>query len=326
MTLILALANRDYSVQVSDRRLTSLGAVVDEETCKGGALETGDARLAFGFTGIARVLGFEIRRWIMSTLLECGPPDHIAQFVLERFRSRASQDFVNLPQLGRLRPEDKRITIIFSGFLYSESPPRVVYAMLSNFQDFNTGEDSPSAWPEFRSFYARERRPWTGEITSVQRIGQHMVAPGEVLEPLRALLERRLPMKAVVGKAIRLLVRLADTSGARGTIGKQITWISIPSDPSKAVETGYYATLPSRAIWIAGMVTTVTGFVWDDAMVRLEDQEDQEPIVVPRVRKNAPCPCASGAKYRACHGSRTRSEMWWMPHLDPQNRTLSRRG
>lgn len=70
MTLILSLANKDFVIQVSDRRLSSNGRIIDEDSNKSTYLVTDDSRMLFGFTGIAQYKSFVTRRWILDTLVK----------------------------------------------------------------------------------------------------------------------------------------------------------------------------------------------------------------------------------------------------------------
>jgi hypothetical protein len=71
MTLILTLGNCDQIIQLADRRLTVNGRLQDDELNKAGIFICANARLAFGFTGLARTHGFETQRWLLSALSEC---------------------------------------------------------------------------------------------------------------------------------------------------------------------------------------------------------------------------------------------------------------
>lgn len=51
MTLILSLGNLDHIVQISDRRLTINGKLVEDESNKCGVLFCLNARMGFGYTG-----------------------------------------------------------------------------------------------------------------------------------------------------------------------------------------------------------------------------------------------------------------------------------
>lgn len=65
MTLILGLANQQQVILISDRRLSVNGKVVEDESNKAATLNLQDARLAVGFTGLARAGRFQTRRWLL---------------------------------------------------------------------------------------------------------------------------------------------------------------------------------------------------------------------------------------------------------------------
>ena len=70
MTFILTLGNGDQVIQLSDRRLTVDGTLHDDESNKAGVLISDDARLAFGFTGLARIGSFATQQWLAAALNE----------------------------------------------------------------------------------------------------------------------------------------------------------------------------------------------------------------------------------------------------------------
>jgi|HubBroStandDraft_1064217.scaffolds.fasta_scaffold314307_1 hypothetical protein len=76
MTLILALGNSDQVIQVADRRLSWNGQLREDEASKAGLLECLNARLAFGFTGLAQWPGFDTRDWLLDALRDSGPPEY----------------------------------------------------------------------------------------------------------------------------------------------------------------------------------------------------------------------------------------------------------
>jgi|ERR1035437_653376 hypothetical protein len=171
MTLILTLGNSDQMIQVSDRRLSWEGNVVEDESSKAGLLTCSNARLGFGFTGLAKFGEFRTRDWLLDTLLKSGPPEFTAKDILERLRLRASETFRLDPALSSSHRAHRRLSIMFSGYLYHHVPPLAAFAILTNFQDFQSGQDRAEAWDEFRLEFASERRPWDGEPTLIQRVG-----------------------------------------------------------------------------------------------------------------------------------------------------------
>jgi hypothetical protein len=97
MTLLIALANRDFIAHVADRRLSASGKIVEEEEGKLGSLLCNDARFLYGFTGLAKAGSFQTRRWILECLYECAPPDFTLYNTLQRFKDRATRDFIQMP-------------------------------------------------------------------------------------------------------------------------------------------------------------------------------------------------------------------------------------
>src|ERR1051325_2606816 len=140
MTLILALGNSDQMIQLSDRRLSWDGQVVEDEASKAGLLICLNARLVFGFTGLAKAGDFKTRDWLLDAIQDCGPPahDHSLDGILERLRIRATETFCQHADLRGLQRKDKRLSIMFSGYMHAKVPPLLAFALLSNYQNFET--------------------------------------------------------------------------------------------------------------------------------------------------------------------------------------------
>ena len=308
MTMILALANRENVIQLSDRRLTTQGTVVEEEHGKSGTLFCGNARFAFGFTGIAQIAEIKIRRWILETLLESGPPDYSGYNVLERFKEQATTFFKSHQVLRNLPPFRKRLSIMFSGYLHMHHPPMIGNAIISNFQNPSQNISTPGAWDEFAASYFSEKKPRHDAISMVQIVGAWRAMTEDDVNSLRPLLETRKPAKGIIDKAVNILLQMAERPGAVGTIGKQITWIRIPSDTSQELESGYYSNVPTHAVFMPSAVIITSQenrFCYDEPSVSAVDPATTPPMAVPEVHRNAPCPCGSGKKYRLCHGRKT---------------------
>ncbi len=71
-------------IQISDRRLSADGRLVEDESAKAGVLTCSNARLAFGFTGLARMGHFSTRDWLLDALYDCGPPGYDALGIAPR--------------------------------------------------------------------------------------------------------------------------------------------------------------------------------------------------------------------------------------------------
>jgi hypothetical protein len=136
MTLILSLCNKEHAVQISDRRLSSNGRLVDDESNKCGVIFCLDARMAFGYTGLAKWKGFITSAWLLKSLHDSATPDFTIGKTLERLKINATEEFKNNPQLKKISPEHKRLAVMFSGFLNLGGETKVGNAILSNYHNF----------------------------------------------------------------------------------------------------------------------------------------------------------------------------------------------
>lgn len=306
MTLILTLGNSEQIIQISDRRLSWNGQLVEDESNKAAHLVCANARLAFGFTGVARWGGFVTRDWLLDAVFKSGPPDGMAKNILERLRERASEDFMHLRDISSAPKGAKRLSIMFSGYLHHHDPPLMGCSILTNFQNFQTGQDEAEAWDEFKVTYWSEKRPLNQEPTLVQRIGSWQAMTPADEEILRKLLEEKKPARAIIGKAVDIFREMSDRPTASGTIGKQLSSIRISSNPQLGVESGYHSNV-NRWEWNMtdmlildqnGQGTAFKGF-----RIQASRAPSVTPLVVPKVGRNHPCPCGSGKKYKYCHGS-----------------------
>jgi hypothetical protein len=304
MTLIIALGNRDQVMQISDRLLTIDGTLREDESNKAGTFFCADARLIYGFTGLARIGDFETNRWLIHILTQCAPPDFTAYKTLERLKERANQDFQNLPALRHLNKIQKQLTVMFSGYRYHLDPPLAVYAILTNCMESIIDPANPD---RFQTSYWGESRPINQEFTFVQRVGFWTAMEDQDVDSLRTLLLELKPAKAIVGKAVEIMHLIADRPKSKGTIGKQLTTIVLPRDPAAIVTSDYYSNVLSYKSYIPDMVFA-QGPKSPAAVSRISlqpvDPSNTPPISVPKARPNEPCPCGSGKKYRKCHGIR----------------------
>lgn len=304
MTLIVSLGNREQFIQLSDRRLNINGMLTDDESNKAGVFLCNNGRLAYGFTGLARIGSFETNIWLAEALMACGPPDYTAVNIINRLVEKATYDFENLPILNKLPKSKKKLTIMFSGYLYQHSTSLPVQAMLTNFQDFDKRSDDPCAWDRFKSWFWFPLSQNDEEITLVQRVGCWRVMSDEDAALLRPMLQASQPAKAILSKAIHMMTQMAEHPAAGGTIGKKISSIILPRDRMLPSEGGYHSDEISHKTYMPDMVTvTNTGEnIVRGISIEAVDPATTPPIVVPKAGRNHPCPCKSGKKYKRCHG------------------------
>lgn len=241
MTLIIAAGNPDQFVQVSDRRLTANGVVQDDESNKAIVLNCANARLSIGFTGLAKVGTFNTRDWILSTVNECGPPDYTAANILKRFTGKASKDFFEMKQLNALPRKHRRLSIMFTGYLYHHEPPLGALAVVSNFQNLDTSIENPDALDNFDCFFREERRPNNGKIALFYTLGTLPPIPKEDSRKVVDLVKERKPARAIVGKLVEIIQKLADNPKSKNVIGKQINSIVLPCNRELGAESGYHS-------------------------------------------------------------------------------------
>ena len=306
MTLILVLGNPDQVIQISDRRASVNGTPRDDESNKAGVLISADGILAYAFTGLARYSGFDTSWWLNSALYDCGPPDYKAYHILQRLNQRASRDFQAMPPLRGLTPKHKAVAFVFSGYLTDRAPPRSVFAVLSNSTALADVETDGDTF-EFQGIV--ETGPGTSDFSLVRPVGFCEGVDNNDLEALQTLMEAHKPATAIIGKGIEVMRAIADRPRSKGMIGKQLSSIIVARHQMTEVKTQYHSDLVTYESYIPDTV-----FLQGDGRrcanigARLEplNRSAALPLHVPKVGRNAPCPCGSGKKYKHCHG-RTRA-------------------
>jgi hypothetical protein len=303
MTFILALGNSEQVIQISDRRLISNGRLYDDESNKAGILICSNARMAFGFTGLAQFGRFLTRDWLLDALFKCGAPNFSIGKILEDLKVEANKTFSENVALCAAAKKDKRLSIMFSGFIYFDDPPRQGFAILTNYQNFETYQDDIEAWDEFAVTVWHERRPADNVPTLLQRVGNwHSMTQNDMNE-LRKLLKDKKPSSAIIGKATELIREIADRPAAQGYIGKQLSSVCIPSNLNENIESSYHSAINKHEIHCVDRIILLPEGqdVFKDVKFGKVDTKTP-PIVVPKVGRNRPCPCGSGKKYKYCHG------------------------
>jgi hypothetical protein len=311
VTLIFSLTNQDYAVVVSDRRFTVNGKLFDDdddESNKAAVLICGDARCAVAFAGLAKAGSFRTSHWILETMGEGAPPTFAIGQIVEHLRVRATEQ---MQAIQTPRPEDKRLSVLLNGFRYTEDPPRAFCCLVSNFEELGSEDEYHVPLPGFKTTYVQEKRPWDGPVSLGFAIGMPHGVREEDREAIFALLTERRPSKAVVGKAVEAVQAAADAPASQGLVGKQVSSIIVPADPSLSVTTEYHTATLSKKVYSPDFVQALgvkSGVMMlRDAVMWTGTELGEEPtevIQVPKVGRNQRCPCGSGRKYKHCHGRR----------------------
>jgi len=307
MTLIVAVGNHDQFIQVSDRRLSINGNIYNDESNKAIVLNCANARLSIGFTGLAEVHSFKTKDWILKTIHECAPEDYTAENIVKRFTIRASTDFGRLPDLKFLPSEHKRLSVMFTGYLNHHEPPLGALAIVSNFQNMDNETISLVAMPEFDAYFREEKRPNDGNISLFAHVGTLPPIPEELRKKVVELVQKRKPAEAIVNKLVEIFRVLSDHPGAGNTIGKQLMSVTIPRDKESGVECSYHSDQVRFESFLPDQIYAVS----DKLHLNVQNisigplyTETTPPMTGPKLRRNQPCWCKSGKKYKNCHGKK----------------------
>ncbi|BAU10844.1 hypothetical protein LEP3755_13360 [Leptolyngbya sp. NIES-3755] len=307
MTLILSIGNVDQVIQISDRRLSKHQKVVTDDSNKATVFICRNGRFAVGYTGIAISphKGFRTQRWLIDSFMDCAAPDYAIYEISERFEKKASRDFKYIPFLRSLAPSEKRLSIMLSGYLTHGSRPLIANITITNFQDFQSGQDYPEAKDEFWTIYELEQDDLKLDTTFIQRVGAWRAMTSEDERILRNMLGQRKPQKALINRAVNLVRQMSDRPAAGNTVGKHLIVTIIPSDsviPCSAIVKPINAAdkvILADEIVLLGREESIA---IRDIELSVSPSIEGTPAIIPRLGRNDPCWCMSGKKYKWCHG------------------------
>lgn len=305
MTLIIAAGNTDQFIQVSDRRLSSNRGVEDDESNKAIIFNCGNARMSVGFTGLATAGTFSTRKWLLATLNECAAPDYIADQIIKRFTDRATEDFRNIAQLKALPSSQKRLSIMFTGYLYHHEPPLGALAIVSNFQNIDTNITNTCASSKFECFFREEPRPNDGKIALFYSIGTLPPVPKKEFQKISDLVKKHKPAKAIVEKLVDVVRKLSENTASGNTIGKQINSIVLPRDRALGAKSGYHSDAVKMETYMPDEVMVISEKLHmnvSNIKAIPADTKTALPMSGPKLKPKQPCWCGSGKKYKKCHG------------------------
>jgi hypothetical protein len=298
MTLILCLGNQDQFIQISDRRLTSNGKIIDDESNKAGVVICEDARVGFGFTGLAKSGSFETNFWLTDSIINKNKNFKIVELLIY-LRDELNNAFQTFPSLSNLSQNERKLGIIFSGYLYNRFPPLAVCAIISNY----IGKAKESNRFEIIPF--NEKRPLSYEFTFIQRIGTYEAMVSKDEEILRNFLKERKPAKAIVEEALKIFWEMANRPQARELIGSRLSSIVIPRDFNKPVKAGYHPDILKTEYYLPNCIMLLkNSHVAMQGITFKAIGPNKKPVAYQKWPKNKLCPCGSGKKYKYCHGKR----------------------
>lgn len=306
MTLILALGNPDQVIQISDRLLTDgtgTPRILPEN--KATVVRLQDASLLCGFAGLARTGRFRTAQWLVEAVQGAAEPDDLAHGTVERLTEAASEVFRSNSDLRRTSREHRGLSVMFTGYRWAFDPPKLIAAIVTKFQNFESGRDE-LPWNAFLATYWSVKDDPVDEPvpTYIQRLGRWPAMLSIDEAALREPLAEQAPTKLITDKGVAVS-RIAKRPAAGGTIGTELSSVILYPDPVRPAEVGFHVTKPKHR-WhgVNEVVSLGPGqrFAVMDPTFGPDDPATTPPVAVPKVGRNQPCPCGSGQKYKLCHG------------------------
>ncbi len=302
MTLILALGNTQQVALVSDRRFSYGSGFVDDEKNKAAILHCLDGRAAIAFTGLAEIPGrFRTNEWMLIALQEASKSDCLLESTIRRFTDIATHD------IGKLPISDKRraLTFVFAGYKFDEAPPRNYFWRVTNFET-KDGKQLSNPMANFECYSQRESRPAPVEPHFVLAAGTTAAIGNSDWNELVALVQVRKPAVALVNKAVGIIRAAADSHLSGGSVGKQCNSIVLPRDRRQSASAAYHSSVVSYDSYAPSQVVCMgerRRWIIRDPSFEFRDSAGHPvPMALPKVKRNQPCPCGSGKKYKQCHG------------------------
>lgn len=301
MTLILGLANARHVVQLSDRRLSWNGRPVTEQSNKATVLVCENARLVFGFSGIAQIETYLVDHRLADILSGYpGAKCDIAS-IIDWLKERLTTEFASNSALLSLPRVHRALSVMGTGFATWRDRIGYVNVLITNFQDADTRRDSTEPWDIFKAWWWKPKAD-VPNATHVQRIGAWQATTLDDLTRLRAAVEREGPPEKLVGAGVSYIREVADRPASGGTVGKSISSVVIRRD-DPVVTAQFHSGEVVNSIAGVNQVVILPGksVAFRDINIRRVTASGDTRFV-PEVGRNKPCPCRSGKKYKNCHG------------------------
>lgn len=288
--------NEQYALQVSDRRLSWEGLVIEEEHDKAFSLILPGYRFTVAFTGLATIGTFRAGDWLMNQFTQMGKTECAPIALINRLADALSHRFLTYLDISRIPLEQRQLTVTIIGYNYTFTPPLGLAGEVTNIGN-----------PEgaFRAIFNGEKRPNAESWAWMGAFGNGAALDLPKIERIRKRVREGIKPEALLGIFEKIIRSMSDDTRSGSTIGKQIDHILIHSDPTLPTQSGRSSAVvrreftmpPSIAIYEGGQVVAFKG-------IQVAPVEaDTPPLTIPKVHKSRPCPCGSGKKYGRCHGS-----------------------
>lgn len=305
MTLLMSLFGNDYTILVSDRRLTSGSKIQDDEYNKAATIVLEDATLACAFTGLATFGNFSTQEWLLDGLFDSAPPDFLSIPTLNRFKEKISLQFSNYKDLQKLSLDSKKLAILFVGYHFTKTDSYPVGAIITNFSGFSGPNDLPFQPNDF----VLRKIIVNSASTRVGYAGAWGAVKDSDIKPLNDMLIAGKRPNAVLNMVVKVFDDISLRSSSHDKVGRQLNSITIYANRYTPSESQYHVKKSSPIFYQSNIAILKSNmqFMTKKGMVFTSNIEgepilDSPPIVVPKVHRNAQCPCGRKVRYRNCHG------------------------
>lgn len=287
--------NERCVIQISDRRLTSNGKLIDDEANKAIALTTPDARLTVAFTGLAKAGSFHTRDWLMDAIHDVARSDQSAEGIIKRLANVATKKFTETDAVRDVPQASRRLDIVFGGYSLGSVPPKMFYANVSNLRgDGTIGKFDVEWWIE--------RRPFERSPTFLRSAGFDVATDDKNAAHVIKALQKMIDPQDLLAVLHSHAVKVADSPASKGMIGKQFDTIIVDRDGADPIALGYESDIAKPVSFSPSTITIAgPGQIMMTKDLKFWTDDPDAVVVVPRVHRNAPCPCGSGKRYRECH-------------------------
>jgi len=308
MTLIVSVGNSEHFIQVSDRRLSSNGKIIDDDANKTAIFVSSNGRFAVGFTGLAKYGRFETQSWFSRGLCDCAKPDFDSKQTIERFSEYATDCFNRDPFLRNIPGAHKRLSIMFTGYLYHHDPPLGALSLITNFENLDTGEISPTARDKFDVFFHKEPRPNPPRMKLFHTVGfqSRRLFSQDLNEAIDMAIDKK-PVKAIEWKLVQYIRKISEHAASKNSVGGEIFSVVVPRDRARGFSSNYFPMSTKQESFRPNLIVAINEELhaaFKDVRISCSGESEGQPIVGPKLHRNQQCWCKSGKKYKDCHGSR----------------------
>ena len=284
MTLIVGAISNHCALLASDRRLSSNGKIIEEDSTKSFCLYTKDSKMVFGYTGVAKINEFSTEVFIMDAFKTICQTKFTLRDILHQLSNYFSENF-NEKKLSINRPY---LSVLFVGYMYEEDHQSIpVIFRISNFE--YGGKQSKFALVEH-------------DVNDVQIAGYTEFVNSSDLTKLKEIIDLN-HVYAAADKAYDIIKKCNRDPRSQNTIGDRANICTFFSQINSPVLSVYYMNSVSKTCYSSNFIVVGKGkMLLQSSGSKMVVRNTANFLVVPKVKRNYPCSCGSGKKYKDCHG------------------------